>query len=100
MFYNHICDSSEATKAPIILKIVYDDFRKAVKATVVLLPLFGLHFFITIYRPSWTDCKWVEIYMHFNYLLDGLQGVFVATVFCFCNGEVSLLHKPILNGFK
>jgi hypothetical protein len=63
--------------------------RKAVKATLVLVPLFGLHFGITIYRPqSDTICQWQQIYAYLNILLDGLQGAAVAFIFCYINGEV------------
>jgi len=38
---NHFCDV-----------IIVPTFRKAVRATVVLLPLFGLHWLLTLYRPQ------------------------------------------------
>jgi len=62
-------------------------YRKAVRATLVLFPLFGLHFGITIYRPKST-CKWMEIYLLVNDVLDGFQGFIVALIFCYLNGEV------------
>jgi hypothetical protein len=64
--------------------------RKAVKATLVLVPLFGLHFGITIYRPQSGICQWQELYVYLDILLDGLQGAVVALIFCYINGEVSL----------
>jgi hypothetical protein len=62
--------------------------RKAVKATLVLVPLFGLHFAITIYRPQSGVCQWQELYVYLDILLDGLQGAVVALIFCYVNGEV------------
>ena len=47
--------------------------RKAVRATLVLVPLFGLHFVVTIYRPPDKGCDWIEVYYYVDYLLDGLQ---------------------------
>nr|CAD7606827.1 unnamed protein product [Timema genevievae] len=62
-------------------------FRKAVRATLVLVPLFGLHFVVTIYRPANGICRWEEYYVYLDCLLDGLQGTFVAIIFCYWNGE-------------
>ena len=64
-------------------------FRKAVKATVVLLPLFGLHWLLTLYRPQNGHCIWLTCYKYLNVALDGLQGLMVAIAFCYRNGEVS-----------
>ena len=59
------------------------------RATLVLVPLFGLHFMVTIYRPTDKGCEWIEIYHYVNALLDGLQGCLVAIIFCYANGEVT-----------
>ena len=63
-------------------------FRKAVKATVVLLPLFGLHCLLTLYRPQTGHCIWILFYKYLNLTLDGTQGLMVAIAFCYRNGEV------------
>ena len=64
-------------------------FRKAVHATVVLLPLFGLHWLLTLYRPQeGAHCIWKNVYKYMNVVLDGLQGLMVAIAFCYRNGEV------------
>ena len=63
--------------------------RKAVKATVILLPLFGLHWLLTLYRPSSGNCILLSIYKYLNITLDGLQGLMVAIAFCYRNAEVS-----------
>ena len=68
-------------------------FRKAVRAAIVLVPLFGVHFALTIYRPPVSDCYWVELYFYINNALDGLQGFFVALIFCYINGEVSKVDQ-------
>nr|CAD7446106.1 unnamed protein product [Timema bartmani] len=73
-------------------------FRKAVRATLVLVPLFGLHFVVTIYRPANGICRWEEYYVYLDCLLDGLQGTFVAIIFCYWNGEIrSLLRRSYQN---
>ncbi|XP_054720653.1 calcitonin gene-related peptide type 1 receptor-like [Uloborus diversus] len=63
-------------------------FRKAVRATLVLVPLFGLHFFLVIYRPQGGECLVLEIYSFLSYTMDGLQGLLVSLIFCYLNGEV------------
>ncbi|XP_071451883.1 calcitonin gene-related peptide type 1 receptor-like [Hetaerina americana] len=70
-------------------------YRKTVRATLVLLPLFGLHFVVTAYRPKsgGDNCDWIELYFYADYLLDGLQGFLVALIFCYFNGEVHYLIK-------
>ncbi|XP_064456213.1 calcitonin gene-related peptide type 1 receptor-like isoform X2 [Ornithodoros turicata] len=60
--------------------------RKAVRATVILLPLLGLHYVVTPFRPG----KGVILvaYEIFSALVTSLQGLCVALLFCFFNGEV------------
>jgi len=73
-------------------------FRKAVKATVILLPLFGLHWLLTLYRPSSGNCILLSIYKYLNITLDGLQGLMVAIAFCYRNAEIiALLRRSLAN---
>ena len=45
-------------------------FRKAVKATVVLLPLFGLHWLFMLIRPQNNGhCIWSMVYKYLNVAL-------------------------------
>ncbi|XP_022254242.1 calcitonin gene-related peptide type 1 receptor-like [Limulus polyphemus] len=75
-------------------------FRKTVRATLVLIPLFGLHFTLVIYRPAGGSCGWIEAYFYFSYAMDGLQGCLVALIFCYLNGEVRHLLKRSYRHFK
>lgn len=68
-------------------------YRKAVRATLVLVPLFGLHFCLIIYRPQRGACGVVEAYTYFQHAMDGLQGFLVSLIFCFLNGEVLYLLR-------
>lgn len=68
-------------------------YRKAVRATLVLAPLFGLHFSLAIYRPHSVRCEVLEAYTFFTYTLDGLQGFLVSLIFCYFNSEVMYLFK-------
>ncbi|CAG5126885.1 unnamed protein product, partial [Candidula unifasciata] len=64
--------------------------RKAAKATLILVPLFGLQFLILPVRPE-LDSVLYPFYLHFMSLVMSLQGTLVAIIFCFCNGEVKSL---------
>lgn len=77
-----------------------NQYRKAVRATLVLVPLFGLHFCLVIYRPYSGKCGFLEAYVYFNYAMDGLQGFMVALIFCYMNGEVLYLLKRSYQRFK
>ncbi|XP_055329231.1 calcitonin gene-related peptide type 1 receptor-like [Paramacrobiotus metropolitanus] len=68
--------------------------RKSFRAILVLMPLFGLHFVITAYRPA--DSCHTQWYFYLNNALDGLQGFFVSVTFCYCNGEVIAVFKRSL----
>ncbi|CAL1270000.1 unnamed protein product [Larinioides sclopetarius] len=64
-------------------------YRKAVRATLVLVPLFGLHFCLIIYRPPQsTRCDILTAYTYFSHAMDGLQGLLVSLIFCYMNGEI------------
>ncbi|XP_064456523.1 calcitonin gene-related peptide type 1 receptor-like isoform X2 [Ornithodoros turicata] len=67
-------------------------FRKAVRAVLVLFPLFGMHFLMTVYRSP-ANCGPWEVYQYISKASDGLQGFFVAVIFCYLNGEVLYLLK-------
>ena len=68
--------------------------RKAVRATIVLLPLFGLDWLLTVYRPSNSDgggCIWPILHRYLIVILSGARGLMVSIVFCYRNGEVILI---------
>ena len=56
----------------------FQSHRKAVRATLILLPLLGLHWLLTIYRPQpgqgSASCHISFIFSYLNVLLDGCQG--------------------------
>ncbi|KAG8180156.1 hypothetical protein JTE90_002282, partial [Oedothorax gibbosus] len=72
-------------------------YRKAVRATFVLVPLFGLQFCLIIYRlPQTTECTLLQLYTYFSHAMDGLQGFLVSLIFCYMNGEIlHLLWRSI-----
>ncbi|XP_077554628.1 calcitonin gene-related peptide type 1 receptor-like isoform X3 [Haemaphysalis longicornis] len=68
--------------------------RKAVRATLILLPLLGLHYLMTPFRPDKGSI--FLAYEIISVLVTSLQGLCVALLFCFFNGEVlSVLRKAM-----
>ncbi|WAQ94301.1 CALRL-like protein [Mya arenaria] len=63
------------------------NYRKALKATFVLVPLFGIQQFLVIYRPlPGTTLSFT--YEILQKVIQNTQGATVAFIFCFFNGEV------------
>uniref|UniRef100_A0A0N5BR94 G_PROTEIN_RECEP_F2_4 domain-containing protein n=1 Tax=Strongyloides papillosus TaxID=174720 RepID=A0A0N5BR94_STREA len=62
-------------------------YKKAVRAIFLLMPIFGLHFILTIYPiPN----KFYEVASE---IVDGLQGLFVAIIVCYTNRTVIETYK-------
>ncbi|XP_014777886.2 calcitonin receptor [Octopus bimaculoides] len=64
-------------------------YRRALKATFVLIPLFGLQLVFIINRPD-SSSSYVYTYENISEIIIKSQGAFVALIFCFFNGEVSI----------
>uniref|UniRef100_A0A7N8X4A1 Parathyroid hormone/parathyroid hormone-related peptide receptor n=1 Tax=Mastacembelus armatus TaxID=205130 RepID=A0A7N8X4A1_9TELE len=64
-------------------------YRKLLKSTLVLMPLFGVHYIIFSAMP-YTEVYGIPwlIQMHYEMLFNSIQGFIVAIIYCFCNGEV------------
>ncbi|XP_052812035.1 calcitonin gene-related peptide type 1 receptor-like [Mya arenaria] len=62
-------------------------FKRALKATFVLIPLFGLQLFLVIYRPS-NDSAFGNMYEIVSKVIIDSQGGIIALVFCYMNKEV------------
>ncbi|XP_014256662.1 calcitonin gene-related peptide type 1 receptor-like isoform X2 [Cimex lectularius] len=60
---------------------------QALRATLLLLPLLGLNYLLTPFRPP-DKHPWETYYEVVSALTASFQGLCVATLFCFCNGEV------------
>ncbi|KAF3857515.1 hypothetical protein F7725_009374 [Dissostichus mawsoni] len=67
-------------------------YMRAVRATLILIPLLGIQFVLLPYKPQ---DHWVsEIYLYVMEILMHYQGLLVSTIFCFFNGEVqSVLRR-------
>ncbi|XP_038079052.1 calcitonin gene-related peptide type 1 receptor-like [Patiria miniata] len=64
-------------------------YTRAVRATLILLPLLGLHYLIFPVRPA-NGSVAEAFYEYFMAILLSFQGFFVACIFCFFNGEVKM----------
>lgn len=62
-------------------------YRRALKATFILVPLFGIQLFLVIYRPPYQSSFGYHYDMISAFVVN-LQGLFVALIFCLVNGEV------------
>ncbi|XP_051833184.1 calcitonin receptor [Antechinus flavipes] len=61
-------------------------YMKAVRATLILVPLLGIQFVVIPWRPEGKLPG--EVYDYVMHVLMHYQGLLVATIFCFFNGEV------------
>ncbi|XP_068431705.1 calcitonin gene-related peptide type 1 receptor isoform X2 [Clinocottus analis] len=66
-------------------------YMKAVRATLILVPLLGIQFVIIPWRPE--NRLAGEVYEYIMHILMHYQGLLVATIFCFFNGEVQAVLK-------
>ncbi|XP_034150997.1 corticotropin-releasing factor receptor 1 isoform X3 [Esox lucius] len=62
--------------------------RKAVKATLVLLPLLGITYMLFFVNPGGEDEVAQIVFIYFNSILESFQGFFVSVFYCFLNSEV------------
>lgn len=70
--------------------------RKAVRATLILVPLFGLHFILIPFRPD-QGSTFERAYQTFSAILVSMQGFCVACLFCFANHDV---HQTMGDRFR
>ncbi|XP_045448272.1 calcitonin gene-related peptide type 1 receptor [Melitaea cinxia] len=59
----------------------------ALRATCLLAPLLGLQYLLTPFRPP-RSAGWWLAYEYVSAVTTSLQGLCVAVLYCFCNGEV------------
>ncbi|XP_034487236.1 calcitonin gene-related peptide type 1 receptor isoform X2 [Drosophila innubila] len=70
--------------------------RKAVRATIILVPLFGLQHFLLPYRPD-AGTQLDRFYQLLSVVLVSLQGFVVSFLFCFVNHDVTFAVRTLLN---
>ncbi|XP_052811017.1 parathyroid hormone/parathyroid hormone-related peptide receptor-like isoform X2 [Mya arenaria] len=62
--------------------------RKLAKSTLVLIPLFGVHYIVFIGLPNHVDETTELVKLYYEMFFNSFQGFFVSLLFCFLNGEV------------
>ncbi|XP_049822148.1 calcitonin receptor-like [Aethina tumida] len=65
--------------------------RRAVRAALILIPLFGIHYFLLPYTPGYGD-PYQRVYLYISAIIIPYQGLCVSCIFCFANHEV---HQTI-----
>ncbi|XP_011499887.1 PREDICTED: calcitonin gene-related peptide type 1 receptor-like [Ceratosolen solmsi marchali] len=65
---------------------------QAFRATLLLVPLLGLHYLVIPFRPE-KGHPWEKAYDVMSAITASFQGLCVAILFCFCNGEVIAQFK-------
>ncbi|XP_054767728.1 vasoactive intestinal polypeptide receptor 1-like [Lytechinus pictus] len=63
-------------------------YSKLAKSTLILIPLFGVYYIITVGMHASNDTTMVYIRMYFELILSPFQGFLLAILYCFMNGEV------------
>ncbi|KAM4539366.1 calcitonin gene-related peptide type 1 receptor isoform 1-T2 [Odontesthes bonariensis] len=66
-------------------------YMKAVRATLILVPLLGIQFVIIPWRPE--NRLAGEVFEYVMHIFTHYQGLLVSTIFCFFNGEVQVALK-------
>ncbi|XP_037540310.1 calcitonin gene-related peptide type 1 receptor-like [Nematolebias whitei] len=66
-------------------------YMKAVRATLILIPLLGVPFILLPWKPEGRISQ--TVYEFFIILFSNFQGLLVAIIFCFCNAEAQTALK-------
>ncbi|KAK3858246.1 hypothetical protein Pcinc_035556 [Petrolisthes cinctipes] len=72
-------------------------YRKLGKSTLVLVPLFGVHYFV-LWGLSTSNNEYVElVWLLLDQVFASFQGFFVAVLYCLMNGEVRQELRKLYN---
>lgn len=73
-------------------------YMRAVRATLILVPLLGIQYLLLPYKPDGRLAS--EIFIHTTNILMHYQGLLVATIFCFFNSEVQGVLRRHWNQYR
>ncbi|KAM4031802.1 vasoactive intestinal polypeptide receptor-like isoform 2-T2 [Anomaloglossus baeobatrachus] len=85
IFLNVIRILLQKIRCPDISKNYKQQYMRLAKSTLLLIPLFGIHYVIFALFPEHIGV-WARLY--FELVLGSNQGFIVALLYCFLNGEV------------
>nr|KAF6493967.1 calcitonin receptor like receptor [Rousettus aegyptiacus] len=89
--------------AALLLKVTHQAesnlYMKAVRATLILVPLLGIEFVLFPWRPEGRRIA-EEVYDYIMHILMHYQGLLVSTIFCFFNGEVQAILRRNWNQYR
>nr|KAG5691865.1 hypothetical protein BaRGS_033469 [Batillaria attramentaria] len=62
--------------------------RRLAKSTLVLIPLFGVHYIVFLGLPEHVSPTLELVKLYYEMFFNSFQGFFIGCLFCFMNGEV------------
>lgn len=73
------------------LRSTPDHLKTALRATLILVPVFGIHYMFFVTQATMVDsCDLIlQSLFYIAIAADSLQGAIVAMIFCLFNSEVS-----------
>uniref|UniRef100_A0A8B9CCG5 Vasoactive intestinal peptide receptor 1 n=1 Tax=Anser brachyrhynchus TaxID=132585 RepID=A0A8B9CCG5_9AVES len=88
---------AQKIRSPDISKNYKQQYMRLTKSTLLLIPLFGVHYVVFALFPEHIG---VDARLYFELVLGSYQGFLVALLYCFLNGEVSVTprhaqHPPL-----
>uniref|UniRef100_A0A8C9ETG9 Growth hormone-releasing hormone receptor n=1 Tax=Pavo cristatus TaxID=9049 RepID=A0A8C9ETG9_PAVCR len=78
---------AQKIRSPDISKNYKQQYMRLTKSTLLLIPLFGVHYVVFALFPEHIG---VDARLYFELVLGSYQGFLVALLYCFLNGEVGV----------
>ncbi|GCB61450.1 secretin receptor-like isoform X1 [Scyliorhinus torazame] len=80
-------------KTPDAMRNDLNQYRRLAKSTLLLIPLFGIHYIVFVIIPEKESNLSMDLRLGFEIALGSFQGLVVAILYCFLNGEVRVEIK-------